>query len=111
MGLKNTNYVSEKNGLRVANAYALIKNLRIEGEYGEAIFAIHYSREEAMNKPSLETVAIRFKVDRNESPYITAYKKATEKYVTKEIDPETGEEKEVVTGMPFKDWQDDLVTE
>lgn len=109
MGLKNTNYVSEKNGLRVTNAYALIKNLRIEGEYGEAIFAIHYSREEAMSKPSLETVAIRFKVDRNESPYITAYKKATEKYVTKEIDPETGEEKEVVTGMPFKDWQDDLV--
>ncbi len=111
MGLKTKNYENKDTGLVLPEAYALIKAIKIDKEYGTATFAVQTSRDNAFEKAPIFTKEIMFKVNRNENPFTTAYQKATEKYVTKVTDPETGEEKEVVTGMPFKDWQDDLVTE
>lgn len=111
MGLKTTNYTSKKNGLKLDTAYAVVRDLHIEGKYGEAEFAIHYSRDEVMSKPALEIEAVRFIVNRDESPYKTAYKKATEGKTITSIDPVSGKEIQVKTGQPFYGWEDDLVIE
>lgn len=109
MGLKTTNYVSKKLGITLPSAYALVTELKMSGGYGTAEFSIQTSRDAAINLPAIEKVKIDFAVDRNESLMKTAYKKATEKYISKHIDPVTGEEVTIETGMFFKDWTDDLV--
>lgn len=109
MGLKTKNYTSKKNGLKLDTAYAVVKDLHIEGEYGEAEFAIHYSRDEVMSKPALETETIRFMVDRDESPYKTAYKKATEGKTITSVDPATNKKVEIKVGQPFYGWEDDIL--
>lgn len=109
MGLKITNYESKKLGITLPNAYALITELKMANGYGSAEFSIQTSREAAMTLPAIEKVRIDFAVNRNESLMVTAYKKATERHEHKEIDPETGLETTVVSGMFFKDWTDDLI--
>ena len=112
MALKKANYEVKGLGITLPEAYAVIRDMVIRGGYGEATFYVQNSpRENAFNLQPIETVKIAFAVNRLENPFTTAYNKAKERQVIKTVDPVTGEEKEVVTGMPFKDWEDDIVTE
>lgn len=124
MGLKTTNYEIKRMDITVPTAYAMIENLEVRGDRGRAEFVIRSARQPAkMN--CYGRVRVEFEVDRNESPYVTAYKaaKATHtkmvrnpdmKYITDERgrkvrDPETPEKIEVTVPGPFTGWEDDII--
>jgi hypothetical protein len=109
MGFKKTNYKLEKIGLTLPTAYALIGELKVQGERAKAVFNIHVTREEAAQKKPIEQKVLWFNVDRNENPFVTAYKKAKESTETVTVDEETGEEKTVEKKGIFADWTDDIV--
>lgn len=110
MGLYKQNYESKKLGIVLPKAYALIKELHINGEYGRAIFEIQTSRDNCFEKEPIERVELNtFKVNRDENPYVTAYKKMREGSIEEVINPETGEKETVESGMPFYKWQDDII--
>ena len=54
MGLYKQNYESKKLGIVLPEAYALIKALHINGEYGRAIFEIQTSRDNCFEKEPIE---------------------------------------------------------
>lgn len=115
MGLKTTNYEVKDKGIILPEAYALIRDIEINGDLGIATIVVQQSRELAVNKAPFEEHTIQFKVNRNENPYETAYAKAKAKIVRNElIDKEVdGENKKVfvVKEYPnkFTDWEDDFV--
>lgn len=110
MGFKRENYYAKHIDIEFPEAYAMIRNLRIDGKSGVAEFAIQTSRDKSMFSQPIETVKVYFEVDRNESPYITAYKKARESKEIMDINPLTGlYEKRVVKGV-FADWKNDIIT-
>lgn len=111
MGLKTTNYEIKDKAIKISEAYALIKNLKIYGEYGEADFVVQTSRDNCFDKSPLEFVTIKFQLNRNENPLVTAYKKATEGNVYHVVDPVTRIEHELRQGMPFCGWETDIVGE
>lgn len=111
MGLKKDNYEVKNMGVQLPQAYAVIRRLNIDGNYGVAELAVQANRELAFDKDPYEIVNIFFEVNRNENPYKTAYTKAKEKISSTIIDPETQEEIIVENKMPFADWEDDLVIE
>lgn len=102
MGLKTKNYTITENGLTLPEAYAVIRNMNIYGENGNAEFAIQASRENAINLAPLKTVHLEFKVNRNESPYVTAYNLAKSEQ-TKQRGHHT-----ITERMPFYGWEDDF---
>jgi hypothetical protein len=107
MGFKTTNYTIQKTMITLPEAYALIKNIRIDGKSGVAEFAIQSSRNNSMFLQPVDVVKVFFEVDRNESPYITAYRKAKE---SKEVfipNPETGKLEPVIEHGFFYNWEDD----
>lgn len=108
MGLKTTNYEVKELGITLPEAYALIKNINVIGNIGSADIAIQSTRDNAMNLNPIKIVTVRFPIDRNESPYITAYKAATtarkEKVPTK--DGRTLETIEIPA--LFDSWEDDI---
>lgn len=107
MGLKKNNYTNKETGLTLPNAYALIKNLRIDSIYGVAMFVVQTSRDNCFDKEPIFTKELMFTVNREENPYTTAYNKAKEQVKGKYIEPETGEEKEWTKEQPFFGWEDD----
>lgn len=111
MGLKTTNYEIKDKAIKISEAYALIKNLKIYGEYGEADFVVQTNRNNCFDKSPLEFVTIKFHLNRNENPLVTAYKKATEGSVYHVVDPVTRVEHELRQGMPFCGWETDIVDE
>ena len=104
MGLKTRNYTIAENGLTLPEAYAVIRNLNVYGERGNAEFAIQASREKAINLAPLKTVHLEFTVNRNENPYVTAYNLAKS---TRDL---TIGEHTVTKKMPFYGWEDDVQT-
>ena len=102
MGLKTTNYTIEENGLLLPEAYAYIRNLYVNGEVGNAEFVVQASREKAVNLAALKIVRIKFTVNRNESPFVTAYNHAKSVYTLQKGD------KTITHEMPFYGWQDDI---
>ena len=108
MGLTKQNYKIKDTPFTLENAYALIKSMTIEGDYGVAHFVVHDTREHCLSLKPIEEYNIPFKFDRNENPYVTAYKKATEGTSEVYVDPITLQEKTVDSGMPFYKWSDDL---
>lgn len=119
MGLKKENYQIEKLGLTLPVAYAILHRLEVCGDRGFAEFRIQNSpRENALGLKPLDVVNIEFAVDRNENPFVTAYREAkkvetgTYLFKTGEFD-EKG--KEIVRNeayeirAPFADWEDDIV--
>lgn len=104
MGLKKTNYTIEELGLTLPEAYAYIRNLYVYGDKGNAEFVIQASRENAINLHPLKTVNIEFDVNRNESPYVTAYNKAKRVHTIQRGD------KTITREMPFHGWTDDIHT-
>lgn len=108
MGLKKENYEIKELGLTLPAAYAIIHRLEIDGDSGVAEFYIQSSpRENAVTLKPLKREFIRFKVDRNESPFITAYKEV--KKVTTETVIKDGKEEKVEFKAPLADWVDDII--
>lgn len=110
MGLTKKGYVLKNlNNTVLAEAYAAIKAISINDGRGEALFTISDRRENAIKGIGYETVRVRFTPDRNESPYITAYKtaKTVKKYNI--INPDTSEKTPVTEpNSIFTDWEDDI---
>lgn len=102
MGLKKQNYTIEEIGVTLPEAYAYIRNLYVYGDKGNAEFVIQASRENAIKLNPLKTVNIEFDVNRNESPYVTAYNKA------KSVKTIQMGDKTITHTMPFYEWQDDF---
>lgn len=115
MGLKTTNYEVKSKGITLPQAYAIIRDIEIHGESGVATIVIQQSRELAVNKDSLETHKIHFDVDREKNPYETAYAKAKEPIIIKElIEKEiNGEIKKIYVDKEypnkFTNWENDFV--
>lgn len=109
MGFKKQGYVLKNlNNTVLAEAYAAIKAVNINNGRGEALFIISDKRENALKGIGYETIRVKFTPNRNESPFITAYKAAkSEKVYT--IPDKTGEEKTVREPVSiFRDWVDDI---
>lgn len=104
MGLKTTNYTIEEIGLTLPEAYAVIRTLNIYGGKGSAEFVIQASREKAMKLDAIRTIFIEFDVNRNESPFVTAYNLAKSVLTNKKGNHTYTQE------MPFYGWQDDFET-
>lgn len=102
MGLKTTNYTIEEIGLTLPEAYAYIRSLNVYGEKCTAEFVIQSSREKAIKLSALKNVTIEFDVNRNESPFVTAYNLAKSVRIYKKGYHTVTEE------MPFYGWQDDF---
>ena len=110
MGLKTTNYEVKKLGIVLPTAYAIIKDLYIKGEYARADFVIQANRTATSEKEPLEIVKVEFALNRNESPFITAYKTAKRQHYENKYNEETKQvEKVVVNNSIFYGWQDDYV--
>lgn len=110
MGLKTTNYYIEDLDYTAPQAYAIIENIYIKGEYARADFVIQKSREATMSKKPLEKVSVEFSLNRNESPFVTAYKTALGQHYENRYNEETGKtERVVVNNSILFGWQDDIV--
>lgn len=109
MGLKKANYEIKELGLTLPTAYAIINRIEIVGSVGVAeLFIQNSPRKNAIELKPLRRELVHFEVERNENPYLTAYKAA--KGIFKEYNPQTGEFVEVQReNAPFKDWIDDIV--
>ena len=109
MGLKKQNYKIKQYDITIPWAYAIIRKITIDGNNGTAEFAIQETREAAKFKEPFEKVVVNFVVNRNESPYVTAYNKAKEVKKNTFFDTTTkkitviSEEKGVLGG-----WEDDF---
>lgn len=108
MGFKTKNFEVKKLGIVLPEAYAIISHLAVSGTSGYAEFAIQSSRDNSLKLQPIETVRIDFKVDRNESPYVTAYRKAKSQKEVKRFNQETKEMETVLVGEPFYGWEDDI---
>ena len=101
MGLKKANYEIKSLGIILPEAYAIIKNITINGESARADFVIQASREKASNLKPLEVRTLHFKVDRNTNPYQTAYIESK-----KQVEEESNNGKILTDGI-FTGWDDD----
>ena len=104
MGFKKQNYTIEEIGVTLPEAYAYIRSIYVNGEKGNAEFVIQASREKAIALAPLKVVHIEFEVNRNESPYVTAYKLAKSVHTIQRGD------KTITHEMPFHGWTDDIHT-
>lgn len=113
MGLKTTNYEVKELGITLPNAYAIIHNLTVRGNYGVAEFYIQATRDNAFKLNPLERKTLTFEINRNESPYKTAYRVATEQYEESAFEEkEDGvEEIKVMKDNIFTGWENDLQDE
>lgn len=110
MGLKKTNYEIKSLGITLPEAYAIVKNLTINGESARADFAVQTSRESASNLKPLEIKTLHFKVDRNTNPYETAYIESKKQVVTEHTwNQETKTYDDVIVDGIFTGWKDDIV--
>lgn len=109
MGFKTNNYEVKKLGITLPEAYAIIKSLTVEGESGFAEFAIQSTRDNSLKMRPVETIRVDFKVNRNESPYITAYRQAKSQKEVRKFNSATRLQETVLVNEPFYDWYDDIV--
>ena len=115
MGLKKQNYESKALEIVIPQAYAIIKTIQVEGDSGVATFHIQTSRNAADKKTPIEKIDVPFEVNRNENPFITAYRaakaeKTIERYT---FDKEQGKPVKipVTVRAAFFGWDDDIVSE
>lgn len=111
MGLKTTNYEAKTLGITLPEAYAIISKMTINGKSAVAEFAIQSTRENALDKPPIETKTLRFLVTRNENPFEKAYNIAKEKHTYTYTDRNTGDEHTSVIHGILYGWKDDIVDE
>lgn len=112
MGFYKKDYYNNRRNLYLPSAYAIIKDLKIYKKIGFVTFVVQKERDESFTSEEYGNICLYFDINRNENPYITAYKKAKEK---KEIIPapyidengKTVQRKSYFLNMPFADWEDD----
>ena len=112
--LYKENYESKKLGITLSKAYAYITDFKMRetnGEtYGRAIFSIQTSRENCVEKAPIEEVILEsVKLDRTKNVLTQVYEKMKEGSTEEVINPETGKKEIVKSGMPFYEWEDDIV--
>lgn len=108
MGFKKTNYEVKKLGITLPEAYAIIRNLKIDGENGYAEIVVQSTRETTKMFTPFEVVRVDFKVNRKENPFVTAYNAAKAQKTVKMFNTETHQAEDKVVNMPFYDWTDDI---
>lgn len=108
MGLKRTNYEVKGKGITLPEAYAYIRDIEIHGTTGVAKIVVQASRDMAINKKPLEERSIPFTVNREENPYVTAYRVA-KKYTTSIYNKELSKSEQKEVDGYFADWSDDIV--
>lgn len=103
MALKKTNFEVKELGITLPEAIAIAQ---VDTKMGVAIFNIAVNRELALQGKVVKQVKIYMTFNRNENPYVQAYKKATTPEMVKQYNPETGLEKEVEVKPFFYGWKD-----
>lgn len=111
MGLKTTNYTVKDLGITLPNAYALLKEIKVQNDWVTAIFVIQSDRETATDLKPIEVVQVRFEFVRNENPVETAYKLVKGTITDYVFNEETGVHEPTEVEMPLCGWEDDIVTE
>ena len=109
MGLKTTNYVSKSMGITLPTAYAVIKDLVLNGNDCRAIFAVQANRENAKTYKAIDKVEVRFTWDRKTDLAKMAYETAKTETRTVERVNEAGEVETVTENGTLYGWQDDIV--
>jgi hypothetical protein len=105
MALKKTNFEVKAYGI-MSEAIAIAQ---VDTKMGVATFNIAKSRELALQGEIVKQVKIYMTFDRNQNPYVQAYKKATTPEIIKERNPETGLEEEVEVKPFFYGWENVIV--
>lgn len=105
MGLIKNNY--EFKGIVIPAAYAIAQ---VDTNRNTATFYVGANRESAIKQP-IEVVKMSCCFDRNENPFVTAYKLAKGQYEEVQFNEETGHYEKVTVNQPFYGWDDDIVTE
>lgn len=109
MALTKTNYEVKDLGITLSMAYAIIHRIEVDGESGVAEFYIQNSpRDNAFNLKPLERKIVRFAVNRDESPFTTAYNEAKGTHKGKRRNEETGEIENIDIPNAFNGWEDDI---
>lgn len=92
MGFIKKNYVNERMGIELPEAYARICDISVDGgNNAQAIFIIQQSREATYDKQPIEGVVFNMCIDRSKSVYEQIYSAAKESI--------------------FSDWEDDIPTD
>ena len=110
MGLKTTNYQVKDLGIVLPNAYALLRDIKVNNDWVTALFVIQSDRENATALKPIETVTITFKFNRNENPIETAYTLVKGKITDYVYNEEKGVHEETEVEMPLYGWEDDILT-
>lgn len=101
--LKKENY--EVKGFVLPVAYAMAQ---VDTTREVATFYIGASREKLLNGEYIEKKNLHFNWDRKENPVVSAYNEAKGCKIVKQIDFETGLEKETTQFGIFFGWVDDI---
>lgn len=110
MGLKTTNYEIKEIGMVLPKAYALLYEMRLCGNSGNAVFHVQTSpRANALSLNPLKRVVINFEWDRNRNPVEAAYAEAKAMKYKKQWDPAEKKYIDVEAPQPFYGWEDDIV--
>ena len=113
MGFSKKDYEIEKKGISLSEAYAVVKNITINGEHVKAEFAINISRNNALLCEPIDVKTISLKYDRTKDilPQIYAAAKTDKTVKVTEIG-EDGKPYIVdkTIKSPFSDWQDDIIS-
>ena len=108
MGLKTKNYIIEKSGIVLENAYAVVKKLIVDRGKGVAIIGISNSRDNAINKEPLDEVKIKFTYDIDVDNIVQkAYETARGKKYVEKYDWENQQFYYEEEDMPFHGWEND----
>lgn len=108
MALKKTNFEVKELGITLPEAVAIAQ---VDTKMGVATFNIGASRELALQGKVVKQVKVYMTFDRNQNPYVQAYKKATTPEIVNQFNPESGSEEEIEVKPFFYGWEDDIVTE
>jgi len=109
MGLKTVNYEVKSLGITLPNAYALLKDIKINDATGIATFVVQSTREMALKMKPIETVKIEFAFDRTKNPVETAYITAKGKRIETVADEQTWQATTKEVNQPFYGWEDDIL--
>ena len=92
MGFIKKNYVNERMGIELPEAYARICDISVDGgNNAQAIFIIQQSREATYAKQPIDGIVFNMCIDRSKPVYEQLYSAAKESI--------------------FSDWEDDIPTE
>jgi hypothetical protein len=110
MGLIKNNYFSKTTGLTLPTAYAIIKDIVLNGNNRRAIFVIQSSRNATQNYKPIDKVEIPFVWDRKTDIAKVAYDTAKTQIIKETVfDKEKGQEIEVESCGVLFGWIDDKV--